>query len=248
MIFIEFLQAFILPSVFIFVLFITGLILIFAKKKKPGLVLLIISISFYYFFSITPVSNLILMPLERQYNYPSHEEIEKTNIIVVLSGGVKNKNLSLPSVFGDSTLFRLNEAFKIYSIKEDKPHIIVSGTSPINKYSKEALFGASFLELYGVPKEKVSFELFSADTFEHAEELEKTIGEKEFMLVTSAYHLPRAVETFRKAGLNPIPVPADYQMGGDFVLLDFIPQPHNLRKSNLAFHEYFGILYYRLFK
>ena len=248
MIIIELLQSFVLPSVFIFLLFIIGVIFLFLKKRKTGLILILIASSFYYLFSITPVADLFLLPLERQYSYPSEEKIKEPNTIVVLSGGVKNKDLPLPSVFGESTIFRLNEAFKIYSLRTNKPNIIVSGSSPIDRYSKEALFGANFLELYGVPKEKVSFELLSADTFEHATELKKIVNEKKFLLVTSAYHLPRAMETFKKAGLNPVAAPTDYQVEGSYTILDFLPQPKNLRKLNLALHEYFGILYYRVFK
>ncbi len=248
MIIVEFFQAFVLPSVFIFILFLTGIVLFFLKKRKTSIILIIISFALYYFFSITPIADFLLVPLERKYSYPSKDLIEKPSVIVVLSGGVKSRELSLPSVFGDSTLFRLNEALKIYSLRKEKPKIIVSGTSPINEYSKEALFGANFLELYGVPKDMVSFEVFSTDTFEHALELKKIIGNKEFLLITSAYHLPRAVRTFKKVGLSPIPLPTDYQVEGNYNLLDFLPQPKNLKKSNLAFHEYFGIIYYKLFK
>jgi|YelNatPaOPRAMG01_1025707.scaffolds.fasta_scaffold88954_1 uncharacterized SAM-binding protein YcdF (DUF218 family) len=248
MIIVEFFQALILPSVFLFFLFLIGVVLIFLKKKKSSIIILVISLSFYYFFSITPIADFLILPLERKYSYPNQETIERPNFLVVLSGGVKGRNLSLPSVLGDSTLFRLNEALKIYSLRKKKPYIIVSGTSPIQEYSKEALFGANFLELYGIPKEKVSFEVFSKDTFEHAIELKKKIGNQEFLLITSAYHMPRAVYAFRKNGLNFIPVPTDYQAEKNYTLLDFLPQPKNLRKSNLAFHEYFGIIYYKLFK
>lgn len=248
MIIIEFFQAFILPSVFIFILFLTGIFFLIFKKKKIAIWFLGISLFFYYFFSITPVADFLLLPLERKYSYPSWEAIEKPKFVVVLSGGVKGKRLSLPSVLGDSTLFRLNEAFKIYSLRKNKPKIIVSGTSPIDQYSKEALFGADFLELFGVPKENISFEVLSSDTFEHAIELKKILGNNQFLLVTSAYHLPRALRAFHKNGLFPIPVPTDYQVEGSYNILDFLPQPKNLRKANIAFHEYFGIIYYKLFK
>lgn len=248
MVLVEFFQSFIYPSVIIFLLFLVGLILLFLKKKKAGKILLVVSFLFYYFFSITPISDLLLLPLEKKYPYPTKETIEKINTIIVLSGGVKNKDLPLPSALGDSTIFRLIEALKIYSLKEEKPNIIVAGTSPIDRYSKESLFGADFLELYGIPKEKVSFELESENTFQHAEKLKKFLKKKEFLLITSAYHMPRSMRVFKKAGFNPVPVPTDYQIEGHYTILDFSPQPKSLRKSNIAFHEYLGILYYQFFK
>lgn len=245
---IEFLQSFLLPSVFIFIIFIIGLVLLFLKKNKIAKILFIIAVSFYFLFSISPISDLLLMPLERQYKYPDRSQIEETDKIIVLSGGVKNKNLPLPSALGESTLVRLIEALKIYSLKKQKPTIIVSGTSPIDRYSKEALFGTNFLEYYGVSKDKVAFELMSENTFQHALELKKMVGGEKFLLVTSAYHLPRTMMVFGRAELNAIPVPTDYQLENHYTILDFLPQPKNLKKSNLAFHEYFGILYYKFFK
>ena len=248
MIIVDFFQSFLLPSVFIFILFLVGLILLFLKKNKFAKILLVISFLFFYLFSITPISDLLLLPLERSYPYPDRKEIEDIDTIVVLSGGVKNKDLPLPSALGESTLIRLVEAFKIYSLKKEKPNIIISGTSPIDRYSKEALFGTNFLEIYGVPKEKVDFELMSENTFQNALEMKKIIGKKRFLLITSAYHLPRTVMVFRKADLNLVPVPTDYQFEDHYTILDFLPQPKSLKKSNLAFHEYFGILYYKFFK
>jgi len=67
------------------------------------------------------------------------------------------------------------------------------------------------------------------------------------LLITSAYHMPRAIKTFQKAGLSPIALPTDYQYENFYTILSFLPQAENLKKSNLAFHEYFGILFYRLF-
>jgi uncharacterized SAM-binding protein YcdF (DUF218 family) len=242
------LQSFLSPSVFVFGLIIFGTLFIFLKKIKIGKILLISGLLIFYLFSITPISDLLIRPLERQYLYPSEKKINSIDTMVVLSGGVKNKDLPLPSVFGDSMLFRLEEALKLYYLKTEKPFIIISGTSPIDMYSKEALFGRSFLELFGVSDDKVMFDLMSENTFEHALELKKIVGKKEFLLVTSAYHMPRSMEVFKKAGLNPTAVPTDYRLEGYYTVLDFFPRPDSLKKSHLSVHEYLGILYYRVFK
>lgn len=247
MIVFEFLQMFLLPSVFIFLLLLGGIISLLFKKKKIGKLLLVLGLLFYYFFSITPVSDFLILPLENRYPYPEREKIEKINTIVVLSGGLSNWQLPLPSALGESTLFRLNEALKIYFSKEEKPKIIISGTSPLEKFEKESLYGARFLELFKIPKEKITFEAKSGDTFSHAKEIKKMINREPFLLITSAYHMPRAMETFKRVGLVPTALPTDYQFEGNYNILDFLPQGENLKKSNLAFHEYFGILFYRFF-
>lgn len=68
------------------------------------------------------------------------------------------------------------------------------------------------------------------------------------LLVTSAFHMPRAIACFRKAGLDPLPYPADYQswpyrgLGSTFSL-NIIA---NLRRADLALHEWVGLVYYWL--
>jgi len=244
MILVKFLQSFLLPSVFSFILMFSGLIFLLVRKKKIGKILLILGVTFYYLFSITPVSDFLISLLENQYQYPAEEQIGSIDIVVVLSGGVKNRKLPLPSALGDSTLFRLNEALKIYFSKKEKPLIIVSGTSPIDRLAKESLFGAKFLESFDIPEDKIVWEVMSGNTFQHAKEVKKIIGNKSFLLITSAYHMPRAIKTFQKTGLDPIALPTDYQYENFYNILSFLPQADNLKKSNLAFHEYFGILFY----
>ena len=246
MILFKILQSFLLPSVFVFILMLLGVILISLKKKRAGKIILILGVVLYYLFSITPVSDFLISLLENQYQYPTKEKIDSVDTLVVLSGGVRNRNLLLPSALGNSTLFRLNESLKIYFYKEEKPLIIVSGTSPIDRIEKESLFGAKFLESFNIPKEKILWEVISGNTFQHAREVKKIVKEKPFLLITSAYHLPRAMKTFQKAGLNPIALPTDYQYENFYTFLSFLPQAENLKKSNLAFHEFFGILFYRI--
>jgi len=246
MILFKILQSFLLPSVFVFILMLLGVILISLKKKRAGKIILILGVVLYYLFSITPVSDFLISLLENQYQYPTKEKIDSVDTLVVLSGGVRNRNLLLPSALGNSTLFRLNESLKIYFYKEEKPLIIVSGTSPIDRIEKESLFGAKFLESFNIPKEKIIWEVISGNTFQHAREVKKIVKEKPFLLITSAYHLPRAMKTFQKAGLSPIALPTDYQYENFYTLLSFLPQAENLKKSNLAFHEFFGILFYRI--
>jgi len=247
MILFKILQAFLLPSVFVFILMLLGVGLILIKKKRAGKIILILGIVLYYLFSITPVSDFLISILENQHRYPTKSQIDSIDTVVVLSGGIKNRNLLLPSALGNSTLFRLTEALKIYFLKEEKPLIIVSGTSPIDRIEKESLFGAKFLESFNVPKEKIIWEVMSGNTFQHAREVKKIIKDEPFLLITSAYHMPRAIKTFQKAGLSPIALPTDYQYENFYTILSFLPQAENLKKSNLAFHEYFGILFYRLF-
>jgi uncharacterized SAM-binding protein YcdF (DUF218 family) len=237
-------QMFLLPSVFILILLILGLTL-FLLRKKIGKILIIVGIIFYYFFSIAPVADSLISPLEDQYKF-SESNLENTDTIVLLSGGVKNENLPENSQLAESTLFRSIGAIQIYLKQSKKPIIIISGTDPISPEKKDSFLIAKFIQSFNIPKEDIILEQISKNTYQSAVEVKKLVGNKPFILVTSATHLPRAVYIYKKMGLNPIPVPADFKAEVRYNLIDFFPDPKNLKKSNIAFHEYFGILYYRI--
>jgi uncharacterized SAM-binding protein YcdF (DUF218 family) len=68
------------------------------------------------------------------------------------------------------------------------------------------------------------------------------------LLVTSAYHMRRAIMLFERAGLEVIPFPVDFQVseGGKLTVLDFMPQGHYLRQTEIALRELYGYLYYKV--
>ena len=243
-------QMFLLPGVFILVLLISGLTF-FILRKKAGRVLIVIAIVFYYFFSITPIADLVISPLENQYpsqvfgeNLGGRENQAKT--IVLLIGGVKKGDLPISSKLGESSLFRTVKAVEIYFQAEHKPTIIISGSDPISSSSRPAEEIAKFIQSFNISKENILLEEKSKNSYQSAKEIKKIIGDESFILITSAYHLPRSVYIFRKMGLDPIPVPADFKAEENYNILDFFPDPGNLKKCDLAFHEYFGLLYYHL--
>jgi len=99
-------QMFWIPSVFVPVLIFVGLIfLLKRKKRKSGKILLILGLLSYYFFSITPVADLILLPLESQYSQLQREEFNRANMTVLLLGGK------------ESDVLRASEALRIFNFQ-----------------------------------------------------------------------------------------------------------------------------------
>jgi uncharacterized SAM-binding protein YcdF (DUF218 family) len=71
------------------------------------------------------------------------------------------------------------------------------------------------------------------------------IGREKFFLVTSAAHMPRSMALFKKRGMQPIPAPADFrapntQSSG---LVRFFPGVWSLGQSQIALHEYLGLVW-----
>jgi len=186
-------------------------------------------------FSITPVSNYLLLPLEKNYSYLLKQEMAEADKIVLLLGGK------------EADVLRGSEVLRIAHIRGDDMKIVISGTDPLLPTSKEALGVKRFFVNRGLKEENIVIEDQSRTTWENVRNVKKIVGEKPFFLVTSAYHMERARREFEKLGANPIPAPTDFKREiGPYTIIDYFPNPRDLRNSNLAVHEYFGIVFYKL--
>ena len=74
----------------------------------------------------------------------------------------------------------------------------------------------------------------------------RNAGIQRVVLVTQAFHMPRAVRLFRAAGLEVVPAPTQFKTAGRSPLgpLDLLPQSNALRNSYYALHEWLGLLVY----
>jgi uncharacterized SAM-binding protein YcdF (DUF218 family) len=107
---------------------------------------------------------------------------------------------------------------------------------------------AETARIMGVPARDLRLENRSRDTEEQALLLKTTVGNAPFLLVTSASHMPRSVALFRKQGMAPIPAPAAFmaQMPQHSDPTLYLPKASELLRSEMALHEYLGLLWYRL--
>ena len=112
----------------------------------------------------------------------------------------------------------------------------------------EAVQARAFFESLGVPAQRMQFESRSRTTYENAvftaalPGVDKT---RPWLLLTSAWHMPRALATFRAAGWNVTPYPVDYRTGTrtpwtEYSLVD------SLARWQIALHEWVGLLAYRV--
>jgi uncharacterized SAM-binding protein YcdF (DUF218 family) len=107
----------------------------------------------------------------------------------------------------------------------------------------------SVLNELGVDKSMIFTDVNSRDTLQNAFFTKKfceKYGFKSIILVTSAYHMPRSVMVFEKAGLQVIPYPADFKMDKKYTLYSYFPKMNVLQDSTKAIREYVGIIAYKL--
>jgi uncharacterized SAM-binding protein YcdF (DUF218 family) len=75
-------------------------------------------------------------------------------------------------------------------------------------------------------------------------------GFKRIILITTAWHMPRAAWLFRRAGVDFVPFPVDYRVDPTrpLTLLDFVPNATALQNTETALRECYGNAFYRVFR
>lgn len=123
--------------------------------------------------------------------------------------------------------------------------VIVSGAAPGPNPNASTEAMADALVAAGVPRDRIWIEPRATNTRENARfsvELGRTRGMTRFVVVTSALHMPRSLREFRRAGVEPVAAPVDYQgptFGGPGELF---PSSGSLTRTQQALHELLGML------
>lgn len=185
---------------------------------------LIFSLVWLAFISSAPVANLLLAPLESQYS--QLEKVPENTEYLLLLGGDKER--------------RTWEVLRLYQ-QAANLKIITSGYSLYDKVS-DAQKTATLLEESGIKKENILMQEEAVDTRREALAIKKRIGDAPFLLVTSAYHMPRAMQIFKGAGTNPVAAPADFNNPNEDGI-NTIFQARQILKTEHALHEYVGLLW-----
>ncbi|MDJ0534484.1 MAG: YdcF family protein [Xenococcaceae cyanobacterium MO_207.B15] len=251
------LPLFIYPLGLTCILLMIGLFLSFKRSRwtfLPVLLSLILLIT----AGNPRTANYLLSTLEGQYVSP--QQLPTADAIVVLGGATKTA--APPRVLPDLNEHsdRILYAAKLY--KEEKAPLIILSGGRMEWYgaeNSEAYDMAEILELMGIPPEAIIEEGNSLNTYQNAiytQEILKENNINSILLVTSAFHTPRAMLIFRRLGINAIPAPTDFivseqelaavNYSRESQILSFFPEPNSLARTTLVIKEYIGTLVYRL--
>ena len=130
--------------------------------------------------------------------------------------------------------------------------ILYSGGSAnlISNDAREADFAADIFEGLGIAKSRLIMERRSRNTLENAEFSRDLVNPKpgeRWLLVTSAFHMPRSIGLFRKVGFAVQPYPVDWRVGGRADLLSFTSfAGDGLARTDTGLREWLGLIAYRL--
>ena len=215
-----------------------------ARNLFACILLVLFSIAFL------PIGSWLIYPLEKRF-VTTPDLPESIEGIVVLSGAIKTRHsLQWEQVEYTDAVER---DLSFIKLARDYPHaqlIYTGGSSSITQQEyKSADVAKVFFEEMGLDTSRIKFERDARNTWENAklsfEIAEPALGQ-EWILITSAYHMPRSMGIFCKIGWPMIPYPVDHQsisipglsisfnLGGHMEMLD------------KAIHEWVGLLVYWL--
>ena len=237
----------ILPIIFsplglIIVLLLFGIL---RKKILPSLLALLL----LTLLSLPLVSNQLIKSLERNYSVISPNELDTADTVVVLSGmlqTIKQDSMihyefseAVDRIFAGINLLKMGKAQKI---------ILTRGKLPWNKGVPEGDYLAEFVQSQGIDPNRILLTEIVQNTNDEAKAISRMLPKNsEVILVTSAFHMPRAKKVFQNQNLKIIPYAVDFRSSAkDIDVLDFLPQANAFKDSSFYFREIIGRVYYSL--
>ncbi len=239
------------PDIFLLLVLLVGVCLLYLGREKLGRRLVAITTTIIILFSMFPISSMLLIPLENRFPIPEPLP-EDINGVIVLGGA---ENPKLTQMRGQASLVgsavRLTTFVSLARRFSDVKLVYAGGQGAIGAQEYKAAFTAKFfIEQMGLDTDRVIFDSQSRNTLENAQNAFKLAkpqkGEK-WVLITSAWDMPRSVGIFRNLGWEVIPYPVDFKTTGKLELtLRIPPMLSSTSAVSNVLYEWIGLIYYRL--
>ena len=240
-----------IPSNFLIGLGLLGAILLLTRFATLGRRLMVTALVLLAICAFSPAANFILYPLEQRFPKWDSSRGDPDGIIVL--GGSLDADLSAAhgvtviSGAADRIVSAATLAHRYPNVR-----LVYTGGSPrlLHNDAKEADYATALFQGLGIPKSRLTMERLSRNTKENAEfskELLKPKPGERWLLVTSAYHMPRSIGLFRKAGFPVAAYPVDWKVGTKEDLLTYyVNAAGGLGRFDLGAREWMGLIASRL--
>ena len=237
------------PLSLAFLLCALGAFLAFAGWRRFGATLSLFAALVLFVTLYTTAGGVALQILEARFAKPA-EEPENLSCIIVLGGALENEvTTSRGGIEFNQAAERFVEPLRL-ALRHPQARILVSGGdgSISGDYEGEAGASERFFSAFGVSSDRLVKENASRTTYENSLQTKQVLAEAgltDCLLVTSAFHMPRSVALFRKAGIPVTPWPVDYRTSGILkVGFDFTQPTTNTQLTSTAVREWLGLLGY----
>lgn len=227
-------------------LLVVGWLMAWRGARHLGGVAVALGVGLLLLASWTPVADRLLTPLETRYPAMQAlpESVDVVGIVVLGGGWEPDAPRSVTGKLGVSSAIRLIEGVRLWRQRPSLP-LVVTGASR-NPHEPPVAEGyAQGARELGVDQEQLRVLDTPTDTGLEARAVSETLGEgARVVVVTSAAHMPRAMQHFRRAGLAPLAAPTHYLTGRGRIdrLAYWVPSATQLHKTERAIHERLGQL------
>ena len=238
------------PTNFLIGIGLVGLILLATRFASLGRKLAISALVLLAICAFSPLGKLLLYPLESRFP-PWDAARGAPDGIIVLGGSIE---ADISAAHGTPVVRGAPDriiAAAALALRYPNARVVFSGGSPnlISNDAREADYAGDIFESLGIARSRLIMERSSRNTLENAEFSKALLAPKDgerWLLVTSAYHMPRSVGLFRKAGFAVEPYPVDWRVGGRGDLFAFTDAAvDGLGRTDLAVREWMGLIAYR---
>jgi uncharacterized SAM-binding protein YcdF (DUF218 family) len=229
-----------------------GAILLVTRFALLGRKLVMASVLLLVVFGLSPIGNYLIYPLEQRFPPWVAGSGAPPDGIVILGGSIEaDVSAAHGTPVVRSAPDRIIEAAAL-AHRYPNARIVFSGGSPnlIANDAREADFAGAIFEGLGIAKSRLIMERASRNTMENAQFSKALVAPKEgerWLLVTSAFHMPRSMGLFRKAGFAVEAYPVDWRVGRRGDLFSFSNTVlDGLGRTDVALREWIGLVAYRV--
>ena len=226
------------------------------KNKRPSKIILLSSFSLLYIFSLSNISRALMYSLEKTYAMEDlSAQIHAADAVVALGGNsIEFQKVDLEKELLKPT-HRLTTAIKLLKSGFAR-YLLISGGEESNSFNEVSL-SSNLAKLSGLKDKQILTGTLNTNTLSEAHFIGQKTRDykwKRVIIVTSAYHMKRALFTIKnQTDAALIPVAVDFkkiennELTGNSLVDAFIPSFAALNESTRAIKEYTGIAYAWLF-
>lgn len=219
--------------------------------SRFGKILIGIAAAIVLLFGVFPTGQNLLTFLETRYP-PLEIPVPQVAGMILLGGAVETtlpRPHDIPQLNDHAD--RLIEFARLAKMYPHARLVFSGGSADLTQEGpKEADLLAALFSLFGLSPDRIIYENKSRNTYENAvftKDLLKPSPDQTWILVTSAFHMPRSLAVFRAAGWTVVPAPTDFKTDGRFHWLpEGLDVAGNMADFSTAIRELIGILAYRL--
>lgn len=243
---------FVYPTGFIVLSALLCLLFLTWNWRRAAITWLLVG-TLYVWLCATPVfARLLADTLEGSFPVKAVEQLPEADVIIMLGGTLSPPGQWNPYGDLDSAADRIIETARLYRAGK-APRVLISGGRLFSEADRpsEAEMVRALLVDVGVPQAAISVETQSRNTYENAIGSAKMLRDQpgaRVLLVTSAWHMRRAVAVFSRAGVHVVPAPTDSfraQLASG-IPFGYMPDVEALRISTLCIKEWIGMAVYKL--